>query len=219
MGQVLPLALITTISPIPIVAVIALLFTPRPRASGVAYFCGLLVGVGLVLGVLTWFASPEGAAGGLDSSPAKAIVELLVGIGLLVAAVRRWSKRPPPGVVPDPPRWMEGISKFTPARSGGLGLLVGMGNPKSIAAALVAAVTLAASDASGTQTITIVAAYSALAAAGVLVPVVAVLVQGERVEPRLRRWKVWLGHNDAVVLAVILAVLGVLLVVDGILGM
>ena len=51
-GDILPLALAVTISPIPIVAEILLLFTTKPVANAAAYLIGFVVGVAAVLSVL-----------------------------------------------------------------------------------------------------------------------------------------------------------------------
>jgi hypothetical protein len=47
-GQSLPLAVGVALSPVPIIAVVLMLTTPRARANGPAFVLGWLVGLGLV---------------------------------------------------------------------------------------------------------------------------------------------------------------------------
>jgi len=48
-GSILPLAIAVTISPIPIIAEILLLFTKKPVANAASYLAGFIVGVAGVL--------------------------------------------------------------------------------------------------------------------------------------------------------------------------
>jgi hypothetical protein len=61
-GQMLPAAVGVAISPMPIVAVVLMLVTPRGRTNGVAFLLGWLVGVGLA-GTIALLV-----AGGVDAT-------------------------------------------------------------------------------------------------------------------------------------------------------
>ena len=47
-GQSLPLAVGVALSPVPIIAVVLMLTTPRARVNGPAFVLGWLVGLGIV---------------------------------------------------------------------------------------------------------------------------------------------------------------------------
>jgi len=55
-GSILPLAIAVTISPVPIIAEILLLFTKKPVANAASYLAGFIVGVTGVLAVLVAIA-------------------------------------------------------------------------------------------------------------------------------------------------------------------
>ena len=135
LGALLPLAMAVTISPIPIIAEILLLFTKKPVANASAYLIGFIVGVGVVLGILVLVANAIDLS---KSGPSKGAgtLQLVVGILLLVAAIRRFRGRPQAGEVAPPPKWLKGIDSFTPGKSLGIGAGIGAANPKNIAVSI-----------------------------------------------------------------------------------
>ena len=95
-GQVLSFAVGVAISPIPIIAVVLMLATPRGRMNGPAFIGGRLVGLGVV-GTLVLLGS-SGADATTDSAPATWTEWLKIGLGVLLVlvAVKQWRGRPAP---------------------------------------------------------------------------------------------------------------------------
>lgn len=58
-GEFLPLAVGVAISPIPIIAVILMLFSDRARANSLAFLIGWVVGISVVMAVLIAAASTQ----------------------------------------------------------------------------------------------------------------------------------------------------------------
>lgn len=58
-GAILPLAIAVTISPLPIIAEVLLLFTTQPVRNAGAYLAGFLLGVGAALSVLSSPSAPS----------------------------------------------------------------------------------------------------------------------------------------------------------------
>ncbi len=112
LGTLLPLALAVAICPLPIAAEIVLLFTARPIANAAAFVVGFVAGVAVIVTVLVLVANAINLE---DSGPSKgaATVQLVLGIGLLIAAVRGFRTRPRAGETAEPPRWMSGMNAFT----------------------------------------------------------------------------------------------------------
>ena len=77
-----------------------------------------------------------------------AILKLVLGAYLLVAAVRKFRGRPRAGAEGAMPKWMDGIAEFRPGRSLGTGLALGAVNPKNVVVGLAAAATIASEAAS-----------------------------------------------------------------------
>jgi len=69
-------------------------------------------------------------------------LQIVLGAGLLVAAVHRLRRRPAPGEVAPVPAWMTGIAGFTPGKSLGIGAAIGAANPKNIAVGIAGAVVI-----------------------------------------------------------------------------
>ena len=89
LGTLLPLAIAVTISPIPIIAEILLLFTGKPKATAGAYLLGFVVGVAAVLVLLVVVANAANLSK-TGSRDGATTLQLVAGIVLLVAAVRRF---------------------------------------------------------------------------------------------------------------------------------
>ena len=118
-GQILPFALVIALSPIPIVAVIAVLFSRHAIAKGLVFLVGWIVAVGGGLALLTAVAG-AGDVLGSDDAPSTTVVVLrfLLGVLLLAAAVKKWRGRPQTGDAVEMPGWMARVDGIGPqARS------------------------------------------------------------------------------------------------------
>lgn len=216
LGDILPLAVAVMISPIPIIAQILLLFTDKPKANAGAYATGFIVGIGGLVGLLAALTGTQDLSSRSGGSTAGSIVRLALGVLLLFGAARRFRERPEPDATPSMPKWMDGISSFKPGKSAAMGLAVGAVNPKNIAMALGAALTVSSASLSDRdETITLVI-WTLVAVLGVLTPLVVVIATGDRSRGTLDSWRSWLTQNNATVMAVLFLVFGVVLIGQGI---
>ena len=218
LGALLPLAIAVTISPIPIIAEILLLLTEKPVGNAAAYLAGFAFGVAAVLGLLVVVAN---AANLTNSGPSRgaAAVQLVLGAALLVAARRRLRRRPPPDGASPTPRWMEGIAGFTPPRSFGIGAAIGAANPKNIAVGVAGAVAISSAGLSTGQAVVSIVVYVVIGALGVAAPLVVMVGLRDKSQGILDGWKDWLVQNNAVVMAVLFLVFGVVLIGKGVAGL
>jgi Sap, sulfolipid-1-addressing protein len=216
LGTILPLAIAVTIAPVPIIAEILLLFSQRPVPNAGAYLVGFVVGVGGVLGILVIVAGTMNLSTGSGPSKGAGIAELVLGLLLLVAAVRLYRRRPKPGEEAPMPKWMNGIAGFAPGKSFGVGVALGAVNPKNIAVGIAAAVVIASAGlTSGKEAIAVIV-YVVVGALGVAAPLAVLLVLKGKAQPILDSWKTWLGQNNATVMAVLFLVFAVVLIGKGI---
>jgi hypothetical protein len=218
LGDILPLAIAVTISPVPIVAAILLLFTERRIPNGGAYVIGFTAGVAAVLGVLVTIAGTQDLSGDGAESTATAVLQLVLGALLLLAAVRQFRARPAPGAAQPMPRWMEGISSFGAGKSLLVGLVVGAANPKNVAMALGASVAIAGAGLPASEDVVVVVVYTVVAVLGVAAPLGITFVMGQRAQGILDGWKAWLAHNNSAVMCVLFLVFGVILIGKGLQG-
>jgi hypothetical protein len=142
-GSILPLAIAVTISPIPIIAEILLLFTKKPVADAASYLAGFILGVAGVLAILVAIAGTINLSAGSGPSKGASILQLALGALLLAASLRQFRGRPKPGQEAAMPKWMNGIAGFAPGKSLLVGVGIGALNPKNIIVGVAAAVAIA----------------------------------------------------------------------------
>ena len=213
-GAVLPLAVAVALSPFPVVAVILVLGSSRARTSGPAFAVGWVAGLTALSALVVLLAAD---AEDPSSSTATGVgwVELVLGVGLLVLAARKWQQRPGPGEEVEMPGWMAGIDDVAPGRALVLGLALGGVNPKNIALTVAAAASIAETGVSGGELVVAVGVYVVLASATVLGAVGAHLVLGERAAAGLASVREVMTRHNAVIVMVVLLVFGAKLIGDG----
>lgn len=130
-GEILPLAVGVGISPVPIIAVILMLGTPRGATNGAVFLLGWLAGAAIAGTVVLVIADAVGIATG-GPSKAAYVFKIVLGALLLVGAFRQWRGRPKEGEEPEMPKWMQALNEFTWPKSLGLGALLSGVNPKNL---------------------------------------------------------------------------------------
>ena len=217
-GEILPLALVVTLSPINIIPAILLLFTSKPLVNASCFLMGFIAGVGLVLGLFVSIAGAVNLSAGDGHSTWAGALKLILGVYLLFAAVRKFRGRPRAGEEGSMPKWMGGIAGYTAGKSLGAGLVLGALNPKSVVVGLAAAAAVAAGSLSPGQQVAACAVYIFVGVLGVAAPILVMLLLGERAPEVLRGWNEWLRQNNATVMSVLFLGFGVVLVGQGIAG-
>lgn len=218
-GQVLPLAVGVALSPLPIVAVVLMLVTPRARANGPAFVAGWLGGL-VVLGAIL-LAIASGGDANDKGQPATwvSVVELVLGVLLLLLSLKQWRARPHEGEEAPVPKWMGALEGFTAAKALVAGAALSSVNPKNLLLAIAAAAAVAQTGISGGEQAAAWAVFALVATVGVAVPVVIYFALGERAGQVLGSLKDWMARNNPVIMAVLLLLLGVKLIGDGIAGL
>lgn len=214
-GEILPLALGVAVSPIPIIAAILMLLSPRARVTSVGFLLGWVLGIVVAVTVFTLLSSvlPDGDDA---SKPVQGVIQLILGAGLLLLALRQWRGRPHGGEEPAMPKWMQAIDKVTFPVAFGLGFLLSAINPKNLLMAAGAGVDIGSAGLETGEIVLVIAVFTVVAASTVLVPVVGYLIAADRLRATLDALRVWLAKENAVIMAVLLLVIGVSLIGKGI---
>jgi threonine/homoserine/homoserine lactone efflux protein len=217
-GQVLPLAVGVALSPVPIIAVVLMLVTPRARANGPAFLVGWIVGLGVVGAIVLAIADPADATS--DGQPATwvDVLKLVLGLLLLLVALKQWRARPHGDDEPATPKWMGAIEGFGPGKALVAGAVLAGANPKNILLAIAAAASIASAGISGGGEAVAYLAFALIGTVGVAAPVVIYFSMGERAGALLDGLRRWMARNSAVIMAVLLLVIGAKLVGDAITG-
>ena len=126
-STVLGFAVGVAISPVPIIAVILMLFSHRARINGPLFMVGWMVALAPVSGLAYSAAVAGNASTSTSTDSAIAWGKILVGVLFLLMAVRTWRKRPAPGAETPMPNWMAGIDDLKPGKALAFGLLLAGG--------------------------------------------------------------------------------------------
>lgn len=135
--DLIPLAVGMLLSPLPIVAIVAIVLAPRGRTAAPLYTV-VFTGVSLVFVAIGALAS-AGASAASPSGPARTVsfvLAVVLALGFTVLAVTSWLSRPKPGQQPKAPSWLAAIDTITPAKAATLGLIMALTNTKNIPLAL-----------------------------------------------------------------------------------
>jgi threonine/homoserine/homoserine lactone efflux protein len=213
-GEVLPVAVAVAVSPVPVIAVILMLFTPEARTNSVAFLLGWLLGL-TVVGSIVLIAG-DVASDDSGESTVSGVVKLVFGLLFLVLAVRSWRSRPKAGEDPEMPGWMAAIDGFGAVKSAGIAALLSGLNPKNLALTAAGAATIAAAGLTTGEEIGAFAIFVTIASITVAAPVLVYLIMGDRVQGGLNSLKDWLVASNNTVMAVLLVVLGAKLLGDAI---
>jgi len=214
-AEIVPLAIGVAISPIPIIAVILMLFSQRARVNGPAFLVGWIVGLTLVTGIVVALSTASGSSSGGPSTFAS-LLKVVLGALLVFIGFRQWQSRPRPGDAPKaPPKWMATIDSISPGKALGFGLLLSAVNPKNLTLAAGAGISIGQAGLDTTSAILLVILFVAIGSLSILVPVLYSLFGGEGARTRLDGLKTWLGENNATVMSVLLFVIGIVLASKG----
>lgn len=216
-GQILSFAVGVAISPLPIVAVVLMLVTPRARANGPAFVAGWLAGL-LIVGAIVLLVAPDATDDGGGPATWVSVVKLVLGAALLLLGLKQWRGRAGDGGEAAMPSWMAAIDSFTAPKALGAGAALSAVNPKNLLLALAAAAAIVQTDISEGQQAVAYLVFALIATVSVAAPVVIYFAMGDKAGPMLERLKNWMAQNNAVIMAVLVLVLGAKLIGDAISG-
>jgi threonine/homoserine/homoserine lactone efflux protein len=215
-GQVLSLGIGVALSPVPIIAVVLMLATPKGRVNGPSFLAGWVVGIA-VLGAIVLLVA-NGASASKHGAPATwvSILKIVLGLLLVLLAVRQWRGRPRGDASPELPKWMKTVDTFTPGRSVAMGVALSSVNPKNLLLVVGAATAIAQTGTStGDQAVALLV-FIVIATLGVGAPVAIYYLTGERATKILGDLRGWMARENATIMAVICLIIGAKLIGDAI---
>jgi threonine/homoserine/homoserine lactone efflux protein len=215
-GQVLAFGVGVTLSPVPIIAVVLMLATPRGRVDGPAFLAGWVTGLAVAGTIVLLLAG--GASPSQSGAPATwvSVVKILLGVLLLLLALKQWRGRPQGDAEPQLPAWMKKIDTFTPPRAAGLGVLLSAANPKNLLLIVGAAAAISATGVSTGDQAVALAVFVVLGTVGPAIPVAIFFLMGDRAAALLERMRGWMAQENATIMAVLCLIIGAKLIGDAI---
>jgi threonine/homoserine/homoserine lactone efflux protein len=215
-GQVLSFAVGVAISPLPIVAVVLMLATPRGRRNGPAFALGWIFGLALVGTIVLLVSSGANASEGGAPATWVGWLKIVLGVLALLVAARQWRGRPRGDASPDPPGWMRTIDTFTPGRSVAIGVALSAVNPKNLLLTVGAAAAIAQTGIGAGRQAVALAVFVVIGTLGVGAPIAIFFAMGRRSAHVLGDLRDWMTSHNAAIMTVLLLVIGAKLLGDGI---
>ena len=213
-GEILPLAVGIAISPIPIIAVILMLLSPRAKGTSVGFMIGWLLGIVIAIIAYTLLSSviPQRSEGG---SSVAGVIKIILGVLLLFLAFRQWRARPAQGEEASLPKWMSAIDSMTAGKALGLAFLLAAVNPKNLLLAASAGLIVGGAGLALGETVVVITIFVLLAACTVIIPVIAYLIAASQLAGPLDKLRGWLVENNATIMSALLLVIGVAVIGKG----
>ena len=215
-GEILTFAIGVAISPVPIIAVILMLFSARARVNGPIFLLGWVIALGVVSGVVYVISDQSNASTSSTASDTVSWGKVVFGVLFLLVAARQWRNRPAAGTEPELPRWMAGVDTLTPGKALGFGVLLAGLNPKNLLLTVAAAAGLAQLGLSTADVVVSLIVFVVVGSLTIAGPVVFYLLGGDTAKRELDELKSWLAVHNAAVMATLFLVFGVDLIAKGI---
>ena len=212
-GQVLNFAIGIAISPIPIIALILMLFSNKATANSLSFLSGWLIGlmgaglIVLALGLETSSGQPSDTSG---------YIKIAIGALFFFLGWKQWTERPKKGEEAQMPAWMASVEDFSSGKAFGMGVILSAANPKNLGLAIAATASIGSSGLDTSEEIIVLVIFVLLASITIIAPVAIYLTMGPKANAPLTSMKVWLIDNNNTVMMVLFVVLGAKLLGDGV---
>ena len=216
-AHLIPYALLATLSPLGVAATLAVMRTGRLKAFG--------FGLGVVLGQLIACAALVAIGAAATPHRTKAyptfegLLEVAFGIALLCVAVAV-HRRPRTGSPSAGGRSQAALDRLQHVHvmtASAIGLLLGIGGPKRLLLTCLASASITATGTTSKNELVLVGWYTFLATSLVWLPILAYLLIGDWAVTRLDSALAWLDRHRRPLMTYAIAVVGGVLVVDGLL--
>jgi threonine/homoserine/homoserine lactone efflux protein len=209
--ELIPLALVITLSPLSIIPAVLVLHTPHPRPAALMYLLGWVIALA---GLTAIFVGVSGLIGSLDKPPTWASwLRVIVGAALIVFGIFRWLTRHRSAHMPG---WMRQLTTVTPTKAGAIGAALAVVNPKVLFICAAAGLAIGTGGIGSPEAWLAVVYFVAIAASSVALPVLAYALSGDRLDGALSRLKDFMERHNAAMMAAILVVIGLLVLYKGI---
>jgi threonine/homoserine/homoserine lactone efflux protein len=209
--ELIPLALVISLSPLSIIPAVLVLHSPRPRPAGLSYLLGWLVAMAVLTAI---FVEVSGLIGGFHNPPKWASwLRIVVGAALIVFGIVRWLNRHKSA---HSPAWMRQISEATPPKAGATAAVLAVANPKVLFICAAAGLAIGTEGLGSVRTWLALVWFVLVAGSSATLPILAYAVSGDRLDDALSRLKDWMEKQHAALVAAILIVIGLVVLYKGI---
>lgn len=214
--SLIPIALGLALSPIPIIAVILMLFSRRAKVNAPMYAATWVLSM-VVIGSLAIFLLGDNEFVEHDTTKTGgSILVLIIGALFMAYGLFLWIRRPRHPENVKTPRWLEALDDIPPILAVGLGLTGVLLNTKNLPLFLAAIEHILAADLSMVLSFIALGIFIAMASVTVVTPIVLFMAGNERMHARLDAFRVWLTHYNQAILAWVFLIMGGVMVLDNV---
>jgi hypothetical protein len=216
--HMLPFAVGIAISPVPIITVILMLFTPRPRSNGAGFVLGWFLGIGIPA-LVVFMVDRVINQGDVATPPSRMALNLRIAVGviLILVAAWNWMHRNKQDVENKKPLLMRVVDSITPWKAIVLGFLFAdVTNPKNLALTVAGCMAITAGHLSAVGNAIVLTLFTGMASLGVALPVLLFLSGGDAAKLTVEQWRQWLMKHKKGVMALLFLVFGIALLVRGV---
>jgi len=212
--EAFPMAIGLALSPFPVIALLMILMTPRAKGNALGLILGWYSGI-YAIGCLIYFIPGLESKQG-EPTAISGVLRILVGLLLLIFAVRLWLQRPGANDQEGTPKIFKKMDTLDFWKSVALGSLFSAVNVKNMAFSAAGAARLNMFLSDDTEFFTSLAFFALMASTTLIFPLLIYILTGNKIEHSLLIWKKWLIKNNKVLLMLILTFISVILIKAGI---
>ena len=206
------LAVVIAVSPLTVIPAVLVLHAPQPRPTGLAFLAGWVLGLAALTSI---FVMASGLIGDFHHSlPAWASwLRVVLGSALILFGIYRWLTRHRES---DAPRWMRAFATINPRRAGVTALVLSVVRPEVSILCVAAGLAIGTSGLGPAGEWLAAAVFVGVSASTVAIPILGYAGAGDRLDEPLERLKAWMEKNHAAMLAALAALIGLMVVYNGI---
>lgn len=214
-GELLPVAAGIAISPMPIIAAILMILSPRANQIGSAFLVGWVGGIVIASIVFAFLGKAASDNDPNASKPITGTIMLALGLALMWLGWKQWQGRPKPGEPAKRPAWMNAIDSMSVRNALTLGFILTALNLKNMMYEASAGAIIGSAGLNIGEMVIVMIVFVIIASLTVGGPIVAYRIAPDRFAAPLESMRIWLEQNNAVIMTIVLMLIGISIVGKG----
>lgn len=210
-AAIFPLSVAVALSPMPIAALMLMLLSKKAKVNSVSFAIGWIVGLAVLVWAVSFLVAGQSNTVAKSGVSLRSVIDGLLGMLLIIFAIKQWRNRPKKGQVVKVPGWMNTIEKFSPVKSFSIGFLLATLNFKNTPVGIAVGSTISKIANSPQQSVEALIIYLLLASCTITIPVIGFLLLGRSLNGVLSSIKSWLINNNATIMFVLFLIIGAML--------